>query len=105
MPFRLTGLAVAAALLFLPSAGAAPTSEQRAEIQALGTLMTKAGNLFIESKFKEAGEVVKDAQTRLEKLAAGADQQLLTQLAPLHKRLSVAHAKLKFEGIGLPDLK
>jgi hypothetical protein len=105
MPFRLVRVALAAALLISPAAWAAPTSEQRAEILALGTLMTKAGNLFTESKFKEAGEVVKEAQTRLGKLAEGADQPTLTHLAPLHKRISVAHEKLKSEGISLPDLK
>jgi hypothetical protein len=33
-------------------AWAAPTAEQRAEIQALGTLLTKAGALYKEQKFK-----------------------------------------------------
>src|SRR5262249_8194969 len=99
MPFRLMPVALAAALLLSPVASAAPTTEQRAEILALGTLMTKAGNLFTESKLKEAGDAVKEAQTRLAKLAEGADQPTLIQLAPLHKRISVAHEKLKTEGI------
>src|SRR5262245_44733133 len=105
MPFRLMPVVLAAALLLSPDARSAPTAEQRAEILALGTLMTKAGNLFTESKFKEAGDVVKEAQTRLAKLAEGADQSTLTQLAPLYKRIAVAHEKLKTEGIPLPELK
>src|SRR5262245_214780 len=82
-----------------------PTAEQRAEIQAIGTLLTKAGNLYKESKFKEAGEVVKEVQSRLDKLAGGGDQQVITQLGPLHKRLVNAHALLELEGIALPALK
>jgi len=105
MPFRLMPVTLAVALLLSPAASAAPTAEQRAEILALGTLMTKAANLFTESKFKEAGDVVKEAQSRLAKLAEGADQPTLAQLAPLHKRISVAHEKLKTEGVSLPELK
>jgi hypothetical protein len=83
---------------------AAPTAEQRAEIQALGTLLTKAGSLYKEQKFKEAGELVKEVQERLAKLASGADSQLLAQLQPLHKRLVNAYALLELEGIALPEL-
>ncbi len=59
------GVVVAAfALLALGSpVWAAPTAEQRAEILALGTQMTKAGNLYKAGKFKEAADVVKDGAT------------------------------------------
>src|SRR3954452_20991234 len=95
---------IAAILPFRPSV-AAPTAEQRAEILALGTLLTKAGNLYKEKKFKEAGEAIKEAQTRLAKVAEGADQQTIGQLAPLHKRLANAHSLLELEGVSLPELK
>jgi hypothetical protein len=84
---------------------AAPTTEQRAEIQAVGTAMSKAGKLYKESKFKEAAEVLKDAQARLEKLADSGDAQVINQLAGIHKRLINAHALLELEGIALPELK
>src|SRR5882757_2495077 len=92
---------LAAILVAVLSSGplkAAPTAEQRAEILALGTLLTKAGNLYKEKKFKEAGDTVKDAQTRLGKLAEGADQQTIAQLVALHKRLANAHSLLELEG-------
>jgi hypothetical protein len=66
---RLGVVLVAVLSLALPvgmSLGA-PTAQQRAEIQAISTLLTKAGNLYKESKFKEAGEAVKGVQNRLEK--------------------------------------
>jgi mono/diheme cytochrome c family protein len=84
---------------------AAPTPQQRAEIAAIGTLLTKAGNLYKNSKFTEAGEAVKEVQTRLEKLAEGADQQLVLQLEAIHKRLVNAHALLELEGVTLAPLK
>jgi mono/diheme cytochrome c family protein len=67
--------------------------------------MTKAGNLFNAEKFKEAGDVVKEAQARLEKLTEGADAATIDQLKPLHAKLVKAHALLELEGVTLPELK
>jgi mono/diheme cytochrome c family protein len=105
---RVAGAIVPALVLCLASsspAWAAPNAEQRAEILALGTLMTKAGNLYKDSKFKEAGEVVKEAQGRLDKLAEGADQKMVDALQTVYKRLVNAHALLELEGVTLPELK
>lgn len=88
-----------------PTVHAALTSEQRQEIAAIGNLITKAGNLFKDGKFKESGEAVKEAQTRLEKLAAGGDEQVLTQLANAYSRLLRAHSLLELEGVKLAELK
>src|SRR5262245_49619886 len=98
-------LVLVAALLVRMPAAAAATPEQRAEITAVGTLVTKAGNLYKNNKFKEAGEAVKEVQSRLEKLAEGADPQMVLQLEAIHKRLVNAHALLELEGISLPALK
>jgi mono/diheme cytochrome c family protein len=98
-------VAILAMLLMAGAAAAAPTAAQRAEIGAIGTLMTKAGNLFKENKFAESAEAVKEAQARLEKLAAEADQVTLGQLATIQKRLTNAHALLELEGLTLPELK
>jgi cytochrome c len=103
--FRFIFTCLALGILLAAWAAAAATPEQRAEILAVGTLMTKAGNLFNEKKFQEAGEAVKDAQGKVEKLAKSADRQMLDQLEPIYKRISAAHAKLKTEGIALPELK
>ena len=97
--------AVIAGLIGVSRLPAATTAEQRAEIDAVSTLMTKAGTLFIEKKFQEAGEVVKEVQTRLAKVSEDADQPTLLLIAPIHKRLEVAHSKLKAEGVSLPELK
>jgi mono/diheme cytochrome c family protein len=105
---RLIGSLACCGLLLatlVPLAEAAPTAEQRAELAAVSTLMTKAGNLFQNSKFKDAAEAVKEVQSRLEKLAASGDAQVVSQLEVIHKRLTNAHALLELEGIELPELK
>ncbi len=89
----------------LQAAAAAPTPQQRAEMAAVGNLLLKAGNLYKNSKFKEAGEAVKEVQTRLEQLAGGADPQMVQQLESIYKRLVNAHALLELEGVSLPPLK
>ena len=104
------GMAVAvlcsiALAAWTPRLAAAPTAEQRAEIRALGTQMTKAGNLFKAGKFKETADVVKEAQARFDKLAEGADERMIEELLPVHKRLIQAHALLELEGVTLPELK
>jgi mono/diheme cytochrome c family protein len=98
------GVLAVFALLVSPAL-AAPTAEQRAEILSIGTQMTKAGNLYKGGKFKEAADAIKDAQTRLEKLAEGADEAMIGQLEPIHKKLINAHALLELEGVTLPELK
>ncbi|HZN35865.1 MAG TPA: c-type cytochrome domain-containing protein [Pirellulaceae bacterium] len=102
---RLVLLVLAATWLIRIPLAAAATPEQRAEMAAVGTLLTKAGNLYKNSKFKEAGEAVKEVQSRLEKLAEGADPQMGQQLEAMHKRLINAHALLELEGISLAALK
>jgi mono/diheme cytochrome c family protein len=98
-------LALALCLVAAPQARAVPNAEQRAEILALGTQMTKAGNLYKGGKFKEAADVIKEAQGRLDKLVEGADESVIDALQPLHKRLLNAHALLELEGVTLPELK
>ncbi|HEY2415374.1 MAG TPA: c-type cytochrome domain-containing protein [Pirellulaceae bacterium] len=107
MVFR-PGRLIAAAVVVVSLAVAlfaAPTAEQRQEIEAINGLMAKAAALFNESKFKEAGETVKEVQTRLTKVAEDADQATIAQLAATYQRLGVAHALLKTKGVELPALE
>src|SRR5687768_10792030 len=107
MPIRIAVLAafLAAVVAGAPIALAAPTAQQRQEIASIGGLVTKAANLYKDDKFKESGEAIKEALTRLEKLVEGGDKQLVSQLGTLHKRLAETHARLELEGIKLPELK
>ncbi|WP_202921039.1 c-type cytochrome domain-containing protein [Anatilimnocola aggregata] len=102
---RLVGCFVSLVLGLPCVVWAAPTAEQREELAAIATLMTKAGNLFQNGKHKEAADAVKEVQSRLEKIAAVGDDQITNQLVPIHKRLTNAHALLELEGLTLPELK
>jgi mono/diheme cytochrome c family protein len=105
--FELVGsvaLIVVLAVGLLP-VQAAPTQAQKDEIAAISTLLTKAGNLYNNKKFRESGEAVKESQERMEKLAATGDEQILSLLGPIHKKLTNAHALLELEGVELPALK
>jgi mono/diheme cytochrome c family protein len=86
-------------------ATAAITAEQRQEVGAVGSLVAKAGTAYTAKKFEDAAAAIKEAQSRLEKLAGTGDPQVLTQLEPIYKRIKGAHALLELEGITLPALK
>jgi mono/diheme cytochrome c family protein len=85
-------------------ATAAPTAEQKAEIAAVGELMSKAGALFKEKKFGESAAVIAEVQEKVAKLAESGDAIILKQLETPHKQLSKAHALLELEGIEVPEL-
>lgn len=93
------------ALLLVTGIQAVPTREQQQELLAVNTLLTKAGNLYKQNKFAEAGEAVNQAQAKIEKLAAGGDELLINQLAAPYKRLLNAHALLEIEGVKLSEIK
>ncbi|WP_254509791.1 c-type cytochrome domain-containing protein [Anatilimnocola floriformis] len=104
----LFGLVVGCGLLlagWIADAQAAPTAEQRAEVTAISTLMTKAANLFQNSKFKESAAAIAEVQQRIEKLAESGDEQVINLLAPIHKKLQNAHSLLELEGVTLTELK
>lgn len=86
-------------------ATAAITAEQRQEVTAVGTLVTKAGNAYAGKKYDDAAAAIKEAQTRLEKLAGSGESQVITQLEPIYKKIKNAHALLELEGITLTPLK
>src|SRR5688572_28226374 len=84
---------------------AAPTKEQQAEISTISTLLTRAGNLYKQGKNAEAGEAIKEAQAKIEKLGEGGDAQVVKALEGPYKRLLNAHALLEIEGVKLNEIK
>lgn len=99
------GLAIVFSGRFLAKLSAAPTKAQRAEINLLNKDLLKAGNLFAQSKYKESGRLVRDIQSRVEKLAETRDPVTLRLLEGVITRLKKAHALLEIEGVELPALK
>ena len=90
---------------FSASALAAPTKEQRTEINLLRRDLLKAGNLYSQGKFKESGRVIREVQDRVEKLAATKDPVILRLMEGTITGLKKAHALLEIEGVELPALK
>lgn len=86
-------------------ATAAPTAKQREESRELGLAITKAGGLYKDGKLKEAADLLKDVQGRLEKLSTDGGKDVLPLVDPLFGKLERAHALLELEGITLPPLK
>jgi len=102
--FFLPAAALLLSIFFATLSQAAITAEQRKELQEIGTLVTKAGNAFVQKKYDEAGTTIKDAQDKMAALAKIGDKQVLDALSPLHGRILKAHALLELEGITLPAL-
>ncbi len=99
------GLALVLTVALAVPALAAPTKEQQQEISAINTLLTRAGNLYKQNKIAEAGESIKEAQSKIEKLGEGGDAQVVKALEAPYKRLLNAHALLEIEGVKLSEIK
>lgn len=98
-------LAVVLTLAMVSVAAAAVTPEQRKEVESLRSEIDKAGRLFTQQKFKEAGDIVREVQSRIDKYAETADAAGIKLLDPLMTRLRKAHPLLELEGVELPPLK
>lgn len=100
---RGTGLLLVWTALAASVAAAIPAPLQR-EIDALDAAVSRAGRLFLEKKFREAATVLRDVQTKLDKLATTDNAEVREALAAVHGRLEKAHALLEVEGFSLPPL-
>lgn len=90
-------------LLAAPVA-AAISPAQRKEVEEMRAEIDKAGRLFTQERFKEAGDAVRQVQARIDKFAETADADAIKLLDPLMSRLKKAHPLLELEGIELPPL-
>lgn len=84
---------------------AAPTSEQRGKAKTLETAVAKAGNLYLQGKYKECGDVLRQVQQEFDQLTADGNADMIALLEGIYPRLLKAHALLELEGVRLPPLK
>ncbi len=84
---------------------AAPTAQQREKAKALETAVAKAGNLYLQGKYKECGEVLRQVQEEFDQLTADGNPDMIGLLEGIYPRLLKAHALLELEGVRLPPLK
>lgn len=104
MKLWISAAVLAGWLVTSPAAAAIPAAQRR-QIEALEPLVVKAGRLFLDKRYKESGNVVREIQTKLDDLAASGDKEVLAELAKIQRRLEKAHTLLELEGISLPPLK
>ena len=107
LPWTLTVAAACLAILsFAAEGAAAPSPEQLAKLRAAEADLKQAGQLFGQKKYKDSGEHVKSAQSKLAELAADPEaKELARNMKGLQARLKRAHALLELEGISLPPLE
>ncbi|MEC9093767.1 MAG: c-type cytochrome domain-containing protein [Planctomycetota bacterium] len=83
----------------------AQTQKQRIAIDNVHSLMTEAGNLYTQKKYKECVEAIKKVQSDIEVLSATGNPQIIRALGKPYNQLKRAHALLELEGYSLPALK
>ncbi len=87
-----------------PTLCGAITAEQRRELTALSTALSKVSTLFGRNQLTQSAEGIVELQQRIEKLAASGDEEVLKALDDVHRKLVRAHALLELEGIELPPI-
>lgn len=100
------GIAVVLSLGVLATVNllAAPTAEQKSELERLESLMRKSTNLAKQKKYDESGEQAKLVQQGLTTLAEGVEPDFHKKLQGLHKRLDNLRGELALEGVEFAEL-
>ena len=93
-----------ATMLTGASLQAAPTIGQKLKVRSIKGEIDKAGQMFVSGDYRAAADALKEAQAKLQALAADADDELVELIRPQYKRLQNAHGLLELEGIKLPRL-
>src|SRR5687768_3859107 len=66
---------------------AAATNSQKKQIEDLTGRLQKAGQLFVEQKYKESAKEIESIQRGFNKLAESTDPEVVQLLEPLYSRL------------------
>ncbi len=75
-----------------------PTRKEKSDVRRIHELIDKGGRLFKGGNYDLSLDAIEDARTRLEKIAASADEELMALLKPEHDRLQLAHTLLTGAG-------
>ncbi len=102
--FTTTAILVLLSGLFVSSLDAAPNEEQRMQLQALKLDIRKTSNFLKRGKIDESVELVRDIQSRMEKLGTAGDAEVTQALQSLAEDLAVSHGVLELEGYTLKPL-
>ncbi|MEW4564143.1 c-type cytochrome domain-containing protein [Bremerella sp. JC770] len=99
-----TAIVVLVMGLFISSANAAPNEEQRLQLQALKLDIRKTSNFLKRGMIAESVELVRDIQSRMEKLGTAGDADVTQELQSLAENLAISHGILELEGYTLKPL-
>lgn len=83
---------------------AAPTAEQREQLQALKLDIRRTSNLLKRDMLPESVELVRSIQARIQTLADAQDAEIAAALKELTEQLAVSHGSLELDGYTLPPL-
>ncbi|PQO39115.1 hypothetical protein C5Y96_04435 [Blastopirellula marina] len=101
---KTTAIVVLLSGLFVSSAYAAPNAEQQRQLQALKLDIRKTSNFLKRGMIAESVELVRDIQSRMEKLGTAGDAEVTQELQNLAESLAVSHGVLELEGYTLKPL-
>lgn len=102
--FTTTAILVLLTSLIVSSVDAAPNDEQRMQLQALKLDIRKTSNYLKRGMIDESVELVRDIQSRMEKLGTAGDAEVTQELQSLAETLAVSHGLLELEGYTLKPL-
>lgn len=86
------------------TAQGAPNEEQRMQLQALKLDIRKTSNFLKRGMVTESVELVRDIQSRMEKLGVAGDAEVTAEIQKLAESLAVSHGILELEGYTLKPL-
>ncbi|WP_165698614.1 c-type cytochrome domain-containing protein [Bremerella volcania] len=99
-----TAIVVLLSGLFVSNIHAAPDEEQRLQLQALKLDIRKTSNFLKRGMIAESVELVRDIQSRMEKLGTAGDAEVTQELQDLAESLAISHGLLELEGYTLKPL-
>ncbi|WP_207397812.1 c-type cytochrome domain-containing protein [Bremerella alba] len=102
--FTTTAIVVLLSGLFISSIHAAPNEEQRMQLRALKLDIRKTSNFLKQGLIAESVQLVRDIQSRMEKLGTAGDAEVTQELQNLAESLAVSHGHLELEGYTLKPL-
>jgi len=102
--FTTTAIVLLLGGLFATAIHAAPNEEQRMQLQALKLDIRKTSNFLKRGKIEESVTLVRDIQSRMEKLGTAGDAEVTQELQSLAEDLAVSHGVLELEGYTLQPL-
>ncbi|RCS49263.1 hypothetical protein DTL42_12055 [Bremerella cremea] len=103
-PLAAAALVLSSIALMAEPILAAPTAEQREQLQAIKLDIRRTSNLLKRDMVPDSVELVRSIQTRMQTLADAQDAEIAAALEELTEQLAVSHGSLELDGYTLQPL-